>query len=343
VSYTIFELYQDGIPKLLAGIDSRQAWEQKRQQIMQTWIYFIGGLPERVPLSYEVTGEEQEADHRRIHLIYETVYGDRVTAYLLVPAEHVPGKGADGRRPAVLAFHPTHESGKANVATPEGRENQRYGLELVSRGYVVLAPDALTAGERIYKGWDSFHNAPFYEEHPEWTSVGKNAIDHIHGIDLLCALKEVDPQRIGAIGHSFGGYNSYFLAGLDNRIKAIVNSCGFSPFTSDPRPTHWGVREWYTHLPKITECLGQHNVPFEFNEIAALAAPTPFFNYFAQGDLIFPHWQSIGDCMADLNELYTFLDSGDCFQSIMGVKDHNFPPEIRRIAYDFLDRWLMAT
>lgn len=343
MSYNLYELNQGGVPKLLDGLEDAQGWQHKRSGIRRQWLDFIGGVPDRVPVSYKTLGETKEHDHTRIHLVYDTAHGDNVPAYLLIPDDSVSGAAPDGRRPAVLALHPTHESGKANVATADGRENRRYGLELVSRGYIVLAPDALTAGERIYEGLSSFHSKPFYERHPEWSTVGKNVLDHRQGVDLLCSLSGVDAGRIGVIGHSFGGYNAYFLAGLDDRIQAAVSSCGFSPFYGDHRPTHWGVRDWYTHLPKVSESLSRFEVPFEFHEIAALAAPVPSFHYFGQSDRIFPHWKAIGECMEDLYKLYRFLGADDRFQAVMTVKDHDFPPEIRHMAYAFLDRWLMGS
>lgn len=341
MSYNLYELNRQGLPKLLDGVKDTAGWLTKRSGIQRLWLDVIGGVPERPPVSWKLLSEQKERDHTRIHLVYSTAYGDTVPSYLLIPDDTVGGKDEDGRRPAVLALHPTHESGKENVALSSGRENRRYGLELVSRGYIVLAPDALTAGERIYNGLRSFHSSPFYEQHPEWSTVGKNTVDHMSGIDLLCSLDSVDASRIGVIGHSFGGYNAYFLAGLDDRIQAVVSSCGFSPFYGDHRPTHWGERNWYTHLPKITDYLSRYEVPFEFHEIAALAAPIPSFHYFGQSDSIFPHWKAIGECMAELYELYRFLEAGDRFQSVMTVREHDFPSEIRSMAYTFLDRYLM--
>lgn len=341
MSYNLYHLNRNGLPKLLDGIEDAEGWLRKKNEIKQRWLDVIGGVPDRVQVSYQIRSEEKEQDHTRIHLVYDTVYGDTIPAYLLIPDDHVSGKGEDGRRPAILALHPTNEFGKATISLPSGRENRRYGLELVSRGYIVLAPDALTAGERIYEGLPNFHSKPFYERHPEWSTVGKNIVDHMQGVDLLCSLAGVNADRIGAIGHSFGAYNAYFLAGIDERLKAIVSSCGFSPFYGDHRPTHWGVRGWYTHLPKITEWLSKYEVPFEFHEIAALAAPVPSFHYYGQSDSIFPHWKAIGECMAELYELYRFLEAGDRFEAVMTAKEHNFPPEIRAMAYTFLDRWLM--
>jgi dienelactone hydrolase len=47
-------------------------------------------------------------------------------------------------------------------------------------------------------------------------------------ISLLEQQPEVDATRIGAMGHSMGGKLTTNLAGIDNRIKAAVPSCGGS-------------------------------------------------------------------------------------------------------------------
>ncbi|MDF2726431.1 MAG: alpha/beta fold hydrolase, partial [Paenibacillus sp.] len=108
MSYNLYELNRRGLPKLLDGIDSPADWQQKKNRIQQLWLDSIGGEPERVPVSYTIDGEHKEQDHTRYHLVYDTVYGDKVTAFLLVPDDDVSGKSEDGRRPAIIALHPTN-------------------------------------------------------------------------------------------------------------------------------------------------------------------------------------------------------------------------------------------
>lgn len=334
MTYRLNDLNERGIPPLLEGVQTREEWEAKRSRILTAWMETVGGLPERAAPAYRVLGKAEEADHTRIHIAYAAA-GGQVTAFLLVP------RGPEGQRyPAVMALHPTHPSGKADVATPEGRENRRYGLELVARGYVVLAPDVITVGERVYPGWEPYMTAPYYAAHPSFSVVGQMLSDHMQGVDLLCTLPMVDPGRIGAIGHSLGGYNAFFLAGLDSRVRAVVASCGLSPFAGDPDPRRWDKRAWFSHLPLIGEALARGEVPFELHEIAALAAPTPFFQWAGQTDHIFPHWQSVAEASLDLARLYDWHGVGDRYVGLMGSGGHDFPLPIRAMAYEFLDRWL---
>ncbi|WP_172251402.1 alpha/beta fold hydrolase [Saccharibacillus deserti] len=341
MAYRLEQLNRSGIPPLLAGIESLEQWKDKLAGIRTTWLTYIGGLPAGVPVRTDSYSRSEHTGYTRYGIRYDTVYADEVTAYLLVPHEpkfkHLPGGGY----PAVLALHPTIGQGKDDIALASGRPNRRYAVELAQRGYVVLAPDALTAGERIYPGKAAFDSGPFDERYLHWSTVAKNIADHRQAIDVLSSLKDVNPEAIGAIGHSFGAYNAYFLAGMDNRVRAVIASCGFSPFTGDRNPEHWSYRSYpYTHIPNLSADLKRGEVPFDFHEIIALSAPTPFFGYSGQNDKIFPHWEAIGGGYLELKKLYGWLGEEESFQSYIGTGAHDFPEDIRRLAYAFLDRWL---
>ncbi|TLS52182.1 dipeptidyl aminopeptidase [Paenibacillus antri] len=324
---------KDGVPPLLEGVTTPEEWARRREEIRSVWAAYVGELPERLAApQWERLSEVDEGAHVRVHLRYRVGDGDEVPAYLLVPRG-----GSDRPRPAVLALHPTAPEGKADVATRSGRDNRRYGLELAERGFVVLAPDTITAGERVYPGAEPFRTAPYYERFPRRTAVGKMLSDHMHAVDLLASLPEADGSRIGAIGHSLGGYNAFFLAGFDERVRAIAVSCGFATFAGDPERNRWGLRDWFSHLPRLTDDLENDEVPFEFHEIAGLAAPTPWFNWNGTSDPIFPHWRPAVDAMEQLERLYRLLGAEEGRLTYrFGSGGHDFPRSIREAAYDFL-------
>lgn len=337
--YKLSQLNREGIPRLLDSVKTIQQWNEKRAAIRKDWLAFLGELPKRPPVTYRVVSETILKDHVRKKIIFNTIYDDSVTAFLLIPQT---AKTKKKKLPAILALQPTNENGKTSVATPvmENNQNRYYGYELVSRGYVVLAPDDLTSGERVYPGQKPFYSAPFYEKYPHWNIIAKTLVDHMQALDLLTRFDFVNADRIGAIGVSFGGYNSYFLSSIDPRVRSVVSICGLSPFTGDPNPGRWGIRDWYTHFPIMTDYLNRDEVPFEMNEIVALAAPTPMFFYAAQNDRIFPHWQAIGEVLNDVYLLYDWMGNTPLFQYSIGPGEHDFPVEIRKWAYDFLDEHL---
>jgi len=339
VSYSLSELNSRGVPSLVEGLQDVKEWMGRRERILSEWLNYVEELPgNRGAVRWETLSEEEEECYVRLRIRYTVSDGDEVPAILLVP-KAVAG-GGSGKAPAVLALHPTAEAGKGDVATPAGRDNRRYGVELAERGYVVLAPDVIAFGERVFPGAQPYMTAPFYEQRSGWTAVGKMLFDHMHGLDLLESLPFVDADRIGAIGHSLGGYNAYFLAGLDRRVKAIAVSCGFTVFAGDPEPNRWGQREWFSHIPRISADLAEGRVPFEHHEIAALVAPTPFFNWNGTLDHIFPNWQRISEACAAIDELYRFLGAEGRFSYLWGNSGHDFPANIRESAYTFLDRHL---
>src|SRR5207249_1652669 len=102
--------------------------------------------------------------------------------------------------------------------------------------------------------------------------------NNMRAVDLLQALPEVDPERIGCIGHSLGGHNTMFTAAFDTRIKALVSNCGFTSF-----PKYYGghLKGWTSirYMPRIRDVYGMNpeRVPFDFTEVVAARAPRAFF------------------------------------------------------------------
>ena len=197
ILYSLSSLAAKGIPPLLEGVRSRDDWNRKRESIQRKWLGYIGGLPQLVETRMTLDSWADNEDHYLIKVRYSTVYDDWVSANLLIPKLHdvhitndeevemllYSGRGLSEKAlPAVLALHPTSETGKDDISLSTGRDNRQYGLELVKRGYVVLAPDTITAGERIRGDDKPFHTASFYHKHPEWSAVAKMITDHQQGI-----------------------------------------------------------------------------------------------------------------------------------------------------------------
>ena len=106
----------------------------------------------------------------------------------------------------------------------------------------------------------------------------KGIVNHRRAIDLLQSLPEVDPQRIGVIGHSLGGHNALFLAAFDDRVKVIVTSCGFTSF---PKYMNGDLSGWSHkgYMPRIADQFGKdpRRMPFDFSDILIALAPRAVF------------------------------------------------------------------
>ncbi len=88
--------------------------------------------------------------------------------------------------------------------------NYNYGEQMVKRGYITICPDFRPFGERVaytepFPGKDKcnvyFIKSLLLGE----VLLAKNIHDGMRVIDFLCQQEEVDSERIGCMGLSFGG------------------------------------------------------------------------------------------------------------------------------------------
>ena len=307
-------------------------WRRKRADIRARVLDMMGPMPEAsAPLAPETAGRTEEAGYSRIKVIYRAADGGPVPAWLLMP------KGR-GPFPAVLAAHPTHESGKDSVVGLDAKPHQVYGKELAERGFVVLAPDTITAGERVMPGSQPYVTEAWDKANPGWSAMGKMLSDHMRGVDYLASLPEVRKGAIGAIGHSLGGYNAFFLAAFDERVRAAVSSCGFTPIGGASKPFAWSRESWFVHFPRLGRYLRAGMAPFDFHEVMAMAAPRALFNFSAADDSIFPDIAAIRAAAGQVGEVYGLLGARQRFVYREEKGPHGFPEAMREEAY----RWLRA-
>jgi dienelactone hydrolase len=239
----------------------------------------------------------------------------------------------------VLCLHPTNRPLGKGIVSGEGEKlvaggsekaDRMYAVHLAERGYVTLAPDYVNMGEYRF---DAYKNG--YA-----SATMKGIWNHMRAVDFLQSLPEVDGERIGVIGHSLGGHNSMFLAVFDPRIKCVISNCGFCSF---PRYYGGDLKGWSHdgYMPRIrTEYeLKPEKMPFDFTEVTAALAPRPFLASAPTRDSNFDV-QGVKDCIAAAKPVYELLGAAEKLSANYPDCEHNFPPEARKVAYEWLDRWL---
>ena len=309
------------------AVTSAKQWSQRRAHILANMQQVMGPLPDiarKSPLDLRVEEEIREEKFSRKKISFEAEPNDRVPAYLLIP------HARNSKLPAVLCLHQTTKIGKAEPAGLGPQPNKHYAKHLAERGYVTLAPD--------YPNYGEYKFDPY--AHGYASATMKGIWNHIRAVDLLQSLPEVDPERIGVIGHSLGGHNSMFVAAFDERIKCVVSNCGFCSF---PRYYRGNLAGWSHngYMPRIRNVyeLQPEKMPFDFTEIVAALAPRPFLASAPIHDVNFDV-QGVKDCIAAAMPVYELLGVKDTLSANYPDCAHDFPPEVRSVAYAWLDRWL---
>ena len=65
--------------------------------------------------------------------------------------------------------------------------------------------------------------------------------DTRNALTWLAQRPEIDPRRIGVIGHSFGAAVAVYTAGVDERVAAVISSCGWGHGERKFRGQHPGA------------------------------------------------------------------------------------------------------
>lgn len=279
-------------------------------------------------LDVRIEGEETVGNVIRRKITYLTSDGDRVPAYVLLPTK------TSGKLPAVLCLHQTTKIGKSEPAGLGGLANLHYALELAQREYITIAPD--------YPGFGDYTNCNPYQLGYA-SATAKGIVNHRRAVDVLASMPEVDPERIGCIGHSLGGHNTLFVSLFDPRIKALATSCGFCSF-----PKYYGgdLKGWshMGYMPRIAtlyQC-DPKQMPFDFTEILAAMAPRPVFINAPLKDANF-NVEGVRDCVKAALPVYKLYGKTEHLVAEHPDCEHDFPTEVRQRCYAFFDKHLKVT
>jgi len=276
-----------------------------------------GPLPERVEPMVEIIESVEADDHTR-HLLNVPVSDiSTLVAYLLVPHD----LSQDEQRPGLVVCHGHATYGIDSVCGVRGMdedENIRraYALSAVRSGYVVIAP--------AWWGWagrdghlDRIGNRDKCNVIQMAAGMyGMNVLNlHIQdgqaALDVLAARPEVDAERLGCIGNSYGGRMTMWLTIFDERVKACIPSGCMNTFRERSlKLSSCGIQ----YLPGI---LQYGDVP----ELFCLIAPRPMQLQVGEQDgLITPEDRDMME--ATIRRAYQLLDAEDNFNYARHPEGH---------------------
>ena len=147
---------------------------------------------------------------------------EEVPAWFLRPPEgHPPVPGivyahAHGKR---------YHIGRAEFLDGRPAMQGPYAPDLVALGCAALCLEMPSFGARAEPGEDARAKAWLWRG---GTLIGQMLAEQQAGLDWLTRHPAIDPQKIGALGFSMGSTLTFWLAALDERVRAAVALCSMS-------------------------------------------------------------------------------------------------------------------
>ena len=277
-----------------------------------------------------------------------------------VPFLIVKPARAEGRFSAVIALHGTGDDKDAMLDLCAA---------LAERGMLAIAMDARYHGSRVpggANGSEQYQDAILRawqekdatkQEHPLYFDT---VYDVWRAVDYLQSRADVDPQRIGMIGISMGGIETWLAAATDERIQVAVPMISVQSFQWSLEHEQWQGRAatiqraldaaakelgetsvnakavrafWNKLLPGILE-------DFDCPTMLRAIAPRPLLILSGETDPGNP-LEGAKLAFAAAEEAYKSANAGDRLQ--MDVAEgvgHSVTEEQVQLALDWLERWL---
>jgi len=313
------------------------AW---RRMFKARLVELLGKMPERVSLNPEIVESVDMGPYVREKVLYDSDEYSTVSAYVLIPKDI----GSE-KRPGILAAH-GHGRGKVDVCgvANDRKEYERYvaplnydyAVKFVLRGYVVIAPDWRGFGERLSpEEWVRPNRDKCNVNYMAYGYLGYHLLalqiwDGMRTIDYLQSRREVDEDRIGCAGLSFGGTMTTYLAALDDRVKVAC----ISGYLSTIRGDAMGMRA------KANFCGAQYMPGLltigDIPDVAGLIAPKPLLIEMGERDQCF--------VIEDAKRAYKHLESIYRAAGVPERLDCDVHPGGHEWsgakAYDWFERWL---
>jgi dienelactone hydrolase len=316
-------------------------WKQlARKRVQSAWLT----APPVAPWNVTVIGEEDRGSYVVRKLVFNATGDSRLLAYLTVPK----GKGSF---PAVLLLHDhggRYEIGKEKVIRPWGASEamtkasevwagRLYGGrhladELSKRGYVTFVTDAINWGDRGGGGLAGQQALASNLMHFGMSFAGVMAWEDQRAADFLAEQPEVDSARVAAMGLSMGGYRTWQVAALSDRIKVGVSICWMGTMKSMMVPglnQTTGSSAYSMLHPGLL-------ADFDYPDIASIAAPKPMLFYNGRYDRLFPA-SGVTEAYAKLNAVWAAQRAADRLETRVWNVEHVFDRQMQEAAFDWLD------
>lgn len=237
----------------------------------------------------------------------------------------------EGRLPAILYGH--SHGGRYDIGADELLDGREYLLDplgpvFARAGYVTLCIDMPVFGKRATVSEGAAAKALLWYGKGLF---GQMLCDHLAALTYLASRPEVDPLRIGAFGISMGCTLSYWLAAMDERIKAVAHLCCFADLRT---MIELGAHDGHGVYLVVPGLLNEADA----GAIGALVAPRPQLICIGEADSLTPA-EAVALAWDETSAAYAGHPDRLQLVSEPGVK-HQETPRMREAALAFFAKSL---
>ena len=308
-------------------VKTAEDWQMRRREILARWHTIIGAWPpmlEKPKIEYlEEERRESFTQHRvRVEIAADFVF----SAILLIP---------DGNGPFPVAVVPYYD---AETGAGLAKELRDFGYQLTKRGFVTLSIGG-------------FKPRREREEEATIQRLSFEAYGLANCHTLLSNLPAVDAERIGIVGHSYGGKKAMFASCLYDKFACAAWSDGGIVFDEKrANVNYWepwylgyeaGQKQREAGIPtNDNPRTGAYKTLVEqgrdLHELHALMAPRPFLVSGGSEDRP-ERWKPLNHAIA-VNKLLGYTNR----VAMTNRKGHSPTPESNEQIYLFFERFLKS-
>ncbi len=341
-----------------------EAWCRQTREYVLTHLHYD---PPPCDPNPEVIDREDQGTYVREKVVISTTPDIRFAVYALIPKgldKPAPGivnlhdhsnfylwgkeklVELKGEHPELTAFRRKAYGGRGTADA------------LAKRGYVVIVPDLLHWGERaLYLANDperirkrtlqmTAEDIKRFDErswgHEELlmrtaltcgtTWAGINVWDDIRVTDYLISRQEVDPRRIGCVGHSMGGMRSVLLGAFHPAVRASVSAC----YAADYRLL---VKCWVALAVGFADLVPGIYADIDWADLLGLHWPGAVLSMQNTNDATF---DSISAGLDKAKRIFTKMGCPEKYESRFVEGGHRFDIDMQETVFAWLDRQLQS-
>ncbi|MGK9125759.1 S9 family peptidase [Olivibacter sp. SA151] len=256
------------------SVSTVQDFSKRQLEIKKRWDSLMGNWPallKKQQLSIIDTNEKESYFECEVKFYWTPT--EETTGYLLVPK-------TKGKKPAVITVFYEPET-----AIGKGKPNRDFALQLTKRGFITLSIGTSATSER--KEFSLFYPNI---KHAQVQPLSMLAYAAANAYYALANFPEVSSDKIGIMGHSFGGKWAMFASCLFDRFACAVWSDPGILFQHDRESINYWEPWYLGYHPKPWRKRGlisKENSAFglypwlikngyNLHELHALMVPRPF-------------------------------------------------------------------